>query len=78
VTPLLSFFSASEDDLEVIEEAWFDPSEALETVRAYLAAVESGSVVGVAEGVEDDLSDLESILVDAEHSETRFHLAIDY
>jgi hypothetical protein len=32
----------------------------------------------VAEGVEDDLSDLESILVDAEHSETRFHLAIDY
>jgi hypothetical protein len=34
VTPLLSFFSASEDDLEVIEEAWFDPSEALETVRA--------------------------------------------
>jgi hypothetical protein len=86
VVPLMSLVSASEEDRELIaeaggdleEEVWFEPSDGLEAVRAFMAALESGSVVGVAEGVEQDLADLEALLVDADEAETRFHLAIDY
>ncbi len=96
LSTLMSFFSTDESevgdmigleegealDFEVSED-WFNPTEALKTVRGVREYIrrnpgrlpdESGQS---AEAVVGDLNDIETVLITAEQHGVRFHFAMD-
>lgn len=88
VTPLMDFYGADGTEMAIemglpdperFIEKWFRPEDGLATVRALIERVEGdpGSVT-TAEPVIGDLKDLERVLMAAEDSGLRWHLAVDY
>jgi hypothetical protein len=90
LTPLKAFFSsdpsavaaylqdqgivADADELDA--EEWYDPADALPTVRALLEAIADPPVgLGQVERVRADLSAMEAVLTTAAASAVRFHIA---
>jgi hypothetical protein len=88
--PLKAFFSSDpaavaaylhdqgieSDPDELADEAWFDPSAALPTVRRLLVSLANPPVgLGQVERVRADLAALEAVLVAADTAGVRFHIA---
>jgi hypothetical protein len=81
VTPLEAFLGGIPDiALEIeIEELWFEPLEALSTVRVLLGYLEqTQNVFGSQEGIISDLLGLKEVLEIAQQRKVRWHLAIDF
>jgi len=88
VKDLMSFFSASLDevedffdeycDIEIPETEWFSPDEGLATVRAILDYMEMDRDGFIhRESLLDDLKNFEAILLKAQTYNIKWHLAID-
>jgi hypothetical protein len=88
VTPLMSFFSVSKQELESLEEEyatslkkaeekWFSAEEGLRTVNALLRNLQQPGLDDSAR-IETDLQEFAKVLELAKASGIRWHLAVDY
>ncbi len=89
VKDLMSFFSASPDEvydllgeyndtMEIPETEWFSPDEGLQTVRAILDYIEMNPDSFIRKkSLLDDLKNFEDILLEAQKYNLKWHLAID-
>jgi hypothetical protein len=91
VTPLMSFFSMSQDDGAAAAEEfdlpddvagssaeeWFDPDDGLRTVRALMTHFD-GEATALGPGVREELEEFATVLQRAKEHGLRWHLAADY
>ena len=88
VTPLMSFFSVSKEELGALheeygvplkktEEKWFAADDGLRTVNALLQNL-SSSKLGDTAPIESDLREFLGVLELAKANGIRWHLAVDY
>jgi len=66
------------DDMPEVKEEWFEPSDGLETVRAYLDILEESTEgLDTPELIIDDLKAIELILKKADQHSVKWHLSCD-
>lgn len=92
VTPLMGFFSMSQEEVEAAagefglpeetgtgttEEQWFDPEDGLKTVRALLGMLDKDPD-SLGGDVKGELLEFEAVLKEAKQHGHRWHLGVDY